>query len=150
MHSPSHSRALFLSGTEGEGRGGTDVLIPQPYNECQWPTESLIVRQDLQAVGVGGGEEQGHPGSRARESQLPWKPRDGEGPSVFRKGKHWRANYGHFSPPPSWDHFSYKLFLASDGATTGKTNRRRVRPRCSGSCGDPRRATQGAHSPGSC
>lgn len=70
-------------------------------------------------MGVRGGEEQGHPGSRARESQLPWKPRDGEGPSVFRKGKHWRANYGHFSPPPSWDHFSYKLFLTSDGATTG-------------------------------
>lgn len=74
---------------------------------------------DCSAGPAGGDGEQGHPGSKARESQLPWKPRDGEGRSVFRKGKHCRANYGHFSSPPSWDHFSYKLFLASDGATTG-------------------------------
>lgn len=47
---PPPTRGHFLSGTEREGRGGTDVLIPQPYNECQWPTESLIVLQDLQAV----------------------------------------------------------------------------------------------------
>lgn len=50
---PPHRRH-FLSGKEREGRGGTDVLIPQPYNECQWPTESLIVLQDLRAVGGAG------------------------------------------------------------------------------------------------
>lgn len=55
-HTPSTPppRPHFLSGKEREGRGGTDVLIPQPYNECQWPTESLIVLQDLQAVGGAG------------------------------------------------------------------------------------------------
>lgn len=44
----------FLPGKESEGRGGTDVLIPQPYNDCQWPTESPFVLRDLQAVGGAG------------------------------------------------------------------------------------------------
>lgn len=71
----------------------------------------------------------------------PGSPGTGRDP-VFRKGKHCRANSGYFSPPPSWDHSSYKLFLQGCDRT-GKTNRRRVRPRRSGSCGDPRRTTPG-------
>lgn len=42
-------------------------------------------------------------------------PGMGKRSSVFRKGKHCRANYGHILSPPSWCHFSYKLFLQATG-----------------------------------
>lgn len=42
-------------------------------------------------------------------------PEMGKRSSVFRKGKHCRANYGHILPTPSCCHFSYKLFLQATG-----------------------------------
>lgn len=109
---PSHSRALSPRKRVREGVAQMSSSLSLTMS-VSGPQNRRLFCGTCRRWGRRG--SQVTPGLGHLKTSCSGSPGMGKRFSVFRKGKHCRANYGHILPPPSWCHFSYKLFLQATG-----------------------------------
>lgn len=109
---PSHSRALSPRKRVREGVAPMSSSLSLTMS-VSGPQNRRLFCGTCRRWGRRG--SQVTPGLGHVKTSCSGSPGMGKRFSVFRKGKHCRANYGHILPPPSWCHFSYKLFLQATG-----------------------------------